>query len=232
MEQAKNRRRMRRRSILLMALLLTVLPQAKTVYAADWTVTTTADTNDACDAAGCSLREAIRDAAAGDTITVPASPVPYTLSQSHLFINKDLTITGSGIGSTIIEQMNPNFRVFDIGDPTFPPIGPPPVVNISRLTIKGGHAISPSNSEALPGHIHGGGIHNHGILRLTNVTITGNSSTNDGGGGIWNAGTVTIVNVTIADNSAPIDLGGGIGGNAPTLTNTIVANNTGGNCPP
>jgi len=132
MEQAKNSRRIRGRSILFMVLLFTLLPPARTVHAAaNWTVTTTADTNDGCDAAGCSLREAIGAAAPGDTITVPADANPYTLSQSHLFINKDLTITGSGMGSTIIEQTNPHFRVFDIGNLG----GLPPVVSISGLTI-------------------------------------------------------------------------------------------------
>jgi CSLREA domain-containing protein len=205
-------------------MLALMLPQAGTVHAANLTVTKTADTNDGVCDADCSLREAVVAAAPGDTITVPAGT--YTLSLSHLFINKNLTINGSGMGSTIIEQMNPNFRVIDIGNPG----GAAPVVSISRMTVKGGHAISPSNSEALPGHIHGAGIHNHGILTLTNVTITGNVAQPDGGGGFWNAGTATIVNTTIADNSAPMGFGGGLGGAALTLTNTIVANNIGGNC--
>jgi Ca2+-binding RTX toxin-like protein len=99
----------------------------------------------------------------------------------HLFINKNLTINGSGTGAAIIEQTNPLFRVIDIGNFG----GSAPVVSISRLTIKGGQATTPSNSDAFPGHTHGGGIHNHGILTLTNVTFTGNSSTpaNDLGGG-------------------------------------------------
>ena len=215
-------------------MLALILPWAGTVHAASITVNIVTD-EDTLNA-NCSLREAIIAAntdtahngcsagSGADTITVPAGT--YTLTMSHLFIKTDLTINGSGMGSTIIEQMNPNFRVIDIGNPG----GAQPVVSISRLTIKGGHAISPSNSEALPGHIHGAGIHNHGILTLTNVTITGNVAQPDGGGGIWNAGTATIVNTTIADNSAPMGFGGGIGGAALTLTNTIVANNTGGNC--
>ncbi len=139
-------------------MLALMLPRAGTVHAtANLTVTKTADTNDGVCDADCSLREAI-GATAGDTITVPAGIYQLTygdatavpLIYGHLFINKDLTITGSGTGSTIIEQMDPEFRVFDIGNPG----GPAPVVNISRLTIKGGQAISPSNSEALLGHTH------------------------------------------------------------------------------
>ena len=213
-----------------LTLMLTLLPGAGTVHAANLTVTKTADTNDGVCDADCSLREAVAAAAPGDTITVPANTNAYTLSLSHLFINKNLTINGAGAGNTIIEQTNPNFRVIDIGNFG----GPAPVVSISKLTIKGGNAITPSNSQAFPGHTHGGGIHNHGILTLTNVTFTGNSSipANDLGGGFYNAGTATIVNVTIAENSAPAGFGGGIAGGTATLTltNTIVANNTGGNC--
>src|ERR671918_444418 len=204
--------------VALALMLVLMLPGAGTVHAATLTVTKTVDTNDGVCDADCSLREAIGAAAPGDTITVPANTNAYTLTLNHLFINKDLTINGSGMGSTIIEQTNPNFRVIDIGNPG----GAAPVVSISRLTITGGHAIIPSNSEALPGHIHGGGIHNHGIMTLTNVTITGNEAQPDGGGGLWNAGTATLINVTIADNSAPTDLGGGIGGAPLTLINTIV----------
>jgi len=218
-------------------MLALMLPGAGTVHAATLTVTTTTDELNSD--GDCSLREAIQAAntdtavdacpagSGADTITVPAGT--YTLTISHLFIKTALTINGSGMGSTIIEQMNPNFRVIDIGNGN-PPVGPVPVVSISRLTVKGGHAISPSNSEAFFGHIHGAGIHNHGILTLTNVTITGNVAQPDGGGGLWNANTATIVNTTIADNSAPTGFGGGIGGAPLTLTNTIVANNTGGNC--
>ena len=225
--------------VVVLTLMLTLMPPGvHTAHAMNLTVTKTADTNDGVCDADCSLREAIAAAINGDTITVPAGTYQLTygdatavpLIYGHLFINKNLTITGSGMGSTIIQQMDPEFRVIDIGNPG----GAQPVVSISRVTIKGGHAITPSNSQALPGHTHGGGIHNHGILTLTNVTFTGNSSipANDLGGGFYNAGTATIVNVTIAENSAPAGFGGGIAGATATLTltNTIVANNTGGNC--
>ncbi len=105
MERTKNRRRMRGRSILVMALLLMLLPWAGTVHAASLTVTKTADTNDGVCDADCSLREAISVAAAGDTITVPSGT--YNLSLGDLDVLVSLTINGTGAGSTIIKQTQP-----------------------------------------------------------------------------------------------------------------------------
>jgi CSLREA domain-containing protein len=53
----------------------------------------------------------------------------------------------------------------------------------------------------------GGGIRNFGTLKLTNVTISGNSVSRKetfipGGGGLRNSGYATLTNVTIANNSA------------------------------
>jgi hypothetical protein len=78
----------------------------------------------------------------------------------------------------------------------------------------------------------GGGIYSGGILEINNSTFSGNSSgitpckalCGASGGAI--AGTGTISNSTIAGNSAPSY--GGIDGG--TLQNTIIANNSGGNC--
>lgn len=73
---------------------------------------------------------------------------------------------------------------------------------------------------------------------LTNVTLEGNSTV-DGiqdkeGGGIWiNSTDFEFKNVTIANNSADGGTGGGIfilDNNAGSLQNTILTNNTGGNC--
>jgi CSLREA domain-containing protein len=200
-------------------------------------VTKTADTNDhSCAPTDCSLREAIDRATPLDTIRLPASATPYVLTEvatapGHLEIRKPVTIAGpSGGGTAIIHQTLSIFRVFDVfaaGNLT-----------LSNVTISGGEA--GDTSTALPGHIHGGGIHNHGTVTLTNVTITGNHATSSlsssvgGGGGIYNAatGTLTMRNVTVAGNDAVI-LGGGIAGvGTINATNVLVAGNTGpsGNC--
>ena len=199
-------------------------------------VTKTADTNDhSCAPTDCSLREAIDRATPSDTIRLPASTTPYRLTDpvtsGHLRIDKPVTIVGpSGGGTAIIEQTMAIFRVFDVSSAGN--------LTLSNVTIRGGEA--GDTSTALPGHIHGGGIHNHGTVTLTNVTITGNHATSSpsssvgGGGGIYNAATgmLTMTNVTIAGNDA-IVLGGGIAGPGPIhATNLLVVDNTGpsGNC--
>jgi hypothetical protein len=76
----------------------------------------------------------------------------------------------------------------------------------------------------------GGGIFNAGSLTVNNSTFVGNTAGNAGGidGGTQ---TVTISNSTIAGNSANQFSGGGIATiGKMILQNSIVANNSGGNC--
>jgi CSLREA domain-containing protein len=111
------------------------------------------------------------------------------------------------------------------------------------LTI-GGSAITGNTAGG-----DGGGLfifNNSGTI--TNTTISGNTSEQfDSGGGIWVVGTLSLLNVTVAGNSAEtVPLGaqaGVVGGNGflvgggifnadanVTVKNTIIANNTGGDC--
>jgi hypothetical protein len=86
----------------------------------------------------------------------------------------------------------------------------------------------------------GGGIANYGFLSITNSTFSGNSSGSSGlAGGILNgglfqsAGTILINNSTFSGNTAGEGKGGGIfnvKGSMVFVHNSIVANNTGGNC--
>jgi hypothetical protein len=220
----------------------------------------------------CSLREAVAGAENGDTIKLPAKTSPYALTYfdpsafldsrfgwlwdtsnydqpepGHLKITQqDLTIQGPTTGGTaVIQQTHAGARVFDVygshADPNDPnTILPAASVTMKNLTITGGEA--DNTSTALPSHIHGGGIHNHGKVTLENVTITGNhaTSTTDssvgGGGGIYNAqsGEATLTNVTIANNDSSVRGAGIAGPGKFTLKNTLIANNTGpvGNCEP
>ena len=192
------------------------------------TVTKTADTNDGVCNSDCSLREALSVATDGDAIIVP--PGVYTLTfvqlpsePGHLVVRqKGLKIIGPQTGGTaIIEQAppsssRPNVRVFEVASGA--------EVEFRNLTIRNG--IADNNSAVLPGHIHGGGIHNHGKMWLINVTLTNNQAPIDDGGGIYTAGgsSSELFNVTIADNSA-LRNAGGIAGSGNSLKNTIVAHN-------
>lgn len=79
---------------------------------------------------------------------------------------------------------------------------------------------------------NGGVLNNGGSLWLTNVTISGNSAPNGAGGGLlnFNSGVNFLTNVTIYTNTA--NTGGGIDqfSGTVTLSNTILADNAGGNC--
>lgn len=86
----------------------------------------------------------------------------------------------------------------------------------------------------------GGAIGNYGLLTVTNSTFNGNSSGSGGmAGGILNGGlfqsngTIAINNSTLSGNIAHDGRGGGIfnvKGSTVVLQNSIVANNTGGDC--
>ena len=77
----------------------------------------------------------------------------------------------------------------------------------------------------------GGAIYNDGTLTVNNSTFSGNSATHPGGA-IYSNGTVTVTNSTFSGNSAAT--GGGIYNNAATsavtVTSSILATSTGGNC--
>lgn len=78
----------------------------------------------------------------------------------------------------------------------------------------------------------GGILNNSGSLWLTNVTISGNSAPNGSGGGLlnFNAGINYLTNVTIYTNTASTGGGVDLFSGSVTLSNTILANNAGGNC--
>ena len=199
-------------------------------------VTKNADTNDGtCDAADCSLREAIIAAnanAGADTITLPAGT--YTLSiagtgendaaTGDLDIRDDLTLNGAGQATTIIDAAALD-RVFDVDPAPFPTLPLGINVTISDVTITGGN----------PGDA-GGGIRNEGNVTLESVTVSGNETDafNRAGGGIINqeSATMTINRSDIKNNNASGGGGGSTGGGVQnanaadiTITNTVITNN-------
>ena len=214
-------------------------------------VSKTVDSNRTfCAPRDCSLREASTLAESGDTVRLPASATPYELTLpgsafpppdpnqpwleagSHLRVRQNPLIVEGPIsnGIAVIRQTLGDSRVFEVH--------PEAMLVMTRVSVTGGGA--GNNSTAFFSHIHGGGIHNHGAIDLTHVTITGNRATSSespstgGGGGIYNAdkANARLTNVTIADNSSVVatngvPIGGGIAGpGVYTLRNTVIANNT------
>ena len=209
-------------------LVIMLLLAAANLQAATITVNTSVDELNSD--GDCSLREAIQAAntdtavdactagSAADSINLPAGT--YTLQRAgsgedlnqtgDLDISTEVTLTGAGASSTIIDG-DASDRVFDVY------WGP---ATISQVTVRNGRLTNGS---------HGGGIYVNTWTQLTldRVTVQSNvlSGTSAAGGGIYNFGTLTVGNCTISSNTAVI--GGGIcNAHALTMSNTTVSNNT------
>lgn len=177
------------------------------------------NTNDAF--AG-SLRQAIQDAAPGDTIVfqIPVNDPGYdyhsntwtiTLTSDSLYLRENLTVDGGG--SKIIVRRSPggsNFRIFTCINPA--------TVTLANLTIRDG--VRGFNDS-------GGGISNSGTLTVRNCTLVNNSAAALGSA-IFNFGTLTVLNCTVTGNTssgAAIENGGDAGN--LTIISSTIAGNTG-----
>ncbi len=167
------------------------------------------------------LRQAIVDAASGDTINFSSGFTTIILTSDELLINKSLTINGPGANLLTVVRGRAqglpffHFRIFDIIAGA--------TVTISGLTIANGNSLT---------NDFGGGIFNFGTLTVVNCTVSGNSTsgTTDKGGGIYNGGTAFITNSIISGNftDAASGSGGGIysDGITMTITNSTISGNS------
>ncbi len=161
------------------------------VYAATIIVTTTTDENDGCAVGtGCSIREAITTAVAGDTIDIPAGT--YTLALGQLSVSKSLIFTGAGSATTVING-NATNRVFTVS-------GVSTVLSLNDLTIRNGAIIGAADG--------GGMLITAGTVTLADVVVENNSSGRNGGGIYITAGTLTLINTTIQNNTTTTSGGG------------------------
>jgi hypothetical protein len=146
-----------------------------------------------------SLRTAIADATAGETIVVPGGT--YTLTSGELLVSKSLTISGNASDDTTIAS-NGSSRVFRVS-------GAGNSVTISGVTIRDGFLT------ARGGSLAGAGVLNQGSeLTLQGVVVRNNQVDVGGvgpgvhggiavGGGIANAeGTLRLTDSMVAFNTA------------------------------
>ncbi len=193
--------------VVVLAGLILTTPAAR---AATITVNTTADENN--NDGDCSLREAViaanTDAASdacpagsgADTISLPAGTYLLTIAGRNenaaqtgdLDLTADLTITGAGQATTIIDAGTLD-RVFHIG------VGS--TIEISGVTIGGGRITAN----------FGGGVfvNNGSALILTDSQVIGNSAASGGGGIYVSDSSLTLNNSRVSSNSTTGD-GGGI----------------------
>jgi CSLREA domain-containing protein len=192
-----------------------------------FTVTKIADTKDgACDAADCSLRDALEVAAQDDVIEFAAplfnQPQTITLTSSLEIQGKVLTLAGKGAQLLTLRRASgaPPFRIFTIVNAD---------VVLAGMTIMGGSV----NGD-------GGGIFaTESLLIVKYCHITGNTASARGGGiGVINNSELHLVNGTVSGNVSN-DSGPGSGGiysdkytfiGSSTLSGNMktVGNNNGG----
>jgi hypothetical protein len=168
-----------------------------------------------------SLRDALAAASDGDTIDATGVSGTILLTSGELQINHDVIINGPGAGNLAVNGRG-IFRVFEnfASDAT-----------ISGFTITNGFTTDADG---------GGGILNHGGLKLSGTSILRNNTGSCGGscsgGGINSnsGGTLKVTNCIIGDNSANLSVyssGGGmylVGGGTVTITDSTISNNGAG----
>lgn len=206
----------------------TLLLMRQAVHADIISVTTTNDSGDG------SLRQAIIAANVNDTVHFDASLGGQTITlTSTLMIDKELTIDGSTLTTTLAIDGDNATQLFSIGAGT--------TVTLTQLTLAnangsfGGAIFNRGNLtvDSVTFHnnnaLQGGGIYNVGLLMVENSTFHGNSSFN--GGAISNLDVLTMTNSTLVANSSNNPGGGIANADKLYLYNTIIAGSTsGGDC--
>jgi CSLREA domain-containing protein len=165
-------------------------------------VNKTSDTDDGVCNEDCSLREAIATASAGDSVIFNTLLAGQTITfTSNLVIDKNLTITGSGL----------------VPQPTLSG------EDIAHLEVSPGASVTISNLTMTHGNY---GISSRGDLTIINSTLKGNSSYSGGAISSYD-GSLTVQNSTIAQNysyygGGALYLGGS--GTAKIINSTVAGN--------
>jgi CSLREA domain-containing protein len=199
---------------ILACVLFSTLAWGSAARAANFVVNTTLDSTDSNLGNGlcgnsegfCSLRAAVQQANAldgPDTITLGAQSYEVTTVQSvplgfdeedaaasgDLDVTSEITITGAGATSTIIEGGGDGTRADRVLH-----VLPGGDLTLRQLTVRDGQATTNSATSL------GGGIYNQGVLDLADCVIADNDA--NAGGGVFNAGVATIDACTFSGNAA------------------------------
>lgn len=141
---------------------------------------------------GDDLSDTIAAASPGDTINVPAGTFTEAAGMT---ISKNITIQGSGVGTTIVQAAASPATTG--GDAKLFVIGSAADVYISEMTIRNGRAYNGDE---------GANIHVLGAqLTLDQVAVEGGRAyggSNGGGVAITNGGTLTVTDSTFDDNQS------------------------------
>ncbi|MCB1811901.1 MAG: hypothetical protein KDK04_09315, partial [Candidatus Competibacteraceae bacterium] len=193
-------------------------------HAATFNVTTAADSG-----AG-SLRDAVaqaNSAAGADVITFNNGLGTITLTSGQIDITETLTITGPAAGQTI--SGNNSSRIFAVTAVSQP-------LTLENLTLMDGAttATSPFPARCATDTGEGGAVCTLSPLTLTNSTISGNVTIEEGahGGALFVNADATLINSTISGNSTAGDRARGgalfVSGEATLNNSTISGNSTTG----
>ena len=229
--------------ILAAAVLLGTTGAIAAPQALSFTVNTTADTNDAnlgnslcADSGGmCSLRAAIQELnarwTAGDhssqTVTLPAGT--YTLSLGEIPINANVSVSGAGSSTTIVQAATaPNTATNRVFNTNTSSIGVD--VALSGLWIRHGKR---TGSSSQGGGVRGNGLDaatsmRSGSLTLSSCRVSDNVSDLHGGGIHFQDGDLSMTSCEIDHNSTTTGRGGGInfeGGPVPGGKLTMMSAN-------
>lgn len=167
----------------------------------------------------CTLRAAVMEANNCATtphqINVPANTYNLTIGGAGLAavgdldVLQDMTITGAGQTTTIVDGFAMGDRIFDVNSAAS--------LTLEDITLRKGATATP-----------GGGIRNAGTLSLDAVTVKQCSSSAAAGGGISNTGTATLAGSTLSNNTASLEGGGLFNTGTATLAYSTVKINTSG----
>jgi hypothetical protein len=182
---------------------------------------------------------AISQAVAGNKIEIAAGTYNEvgegnTFSRAGVVVNKNLTLTGAGAASTIVQVaagITFNRVIYVISGVT---------ATIEGMTIQNGFlglgyggglyndgtvTLNFSTVRNNSADIWGGGIYNSGMLSLNNSNVSDNYAGMHGGG-LFNTGTMVLNNSTVSGNSAS-DFGGGLYNEGTlTITNSTLSGNS------